>query len=209
MHVSPQYHVIFDDSFATVSSGVPTLPDADYQRLYSTDDWVFKNSFSFDADQHLFDSFWEAPPANHLKVHPAPPTHKTRTPRPSSPCSPKSGAFEGRNPQGCPPSTHPPLPYARSQGEHPREIPPQSPSAGEPPDYPTGDHAEPPPTGEHAVSYDAGEQARFPSGDHLPPATRPRIPLANMSRHPQKANRPYPQSVTTLGPTHPPSYQLG
>lgn len=79
-HVSPQYHVTFDDTFSTVSTGRAVLPESVYCRLYESDDWLFNKSYGDDADLHLFDSFWTVPPAksspSHYETHSVRNTHR-------------------------------------------------------------------------------------------------------------------------------------
>jgi hypothetical protein len=61
-HVSPQYHLTFDDQFTTVTGTMATLPDAEYERLYNSTDWLFPHAFGTTDDLHLFDTYWAEPP---------------------------------------------------------------------------------------------------------------------------------------------------
>jgi hypothetical protein len=61
-HVSPQYHVTFDDTFSTVVGAVAKLSDVDYEKLYNSTDWLFSHAFENSKDLHLFESFWSNPP---------------------------------------------------------------------------------------------------------------------------------------------------
>ncbi len=62
-HVSPQYHITFDDTFSTVCGSRAVLPDSVYCRLFDSTDWMFDSSYGPVDDLHLFDSFWSDPPA--------------------------------------------------------------------------------------------------------------------------------------------------
>jgi len=66
-HVSPQFHVTFDDQFTTISGTSAVLSDADYARLYDSSDWLFKNSFSMIDDLYLFETFWADPPRDDIR----------------------------------------------------------------------------------------------------------------------------------------------
>jgi hypothetical protein len=66
-HVSPQYHITFDDTFSTVCGSRAVLPDSVYCRLFDSTDWMFDSSYGPVDDLHLFDSFWSDPPA--IKRH--------------------------------------------------------------------------------------------------------------------------------------------
>jgi hypothetical protein len=39
-----------------------TLPDAEYERLYNSTDWLFPHAFGTTDDLHLFDTYWAEPP---------------------------------------------------------------------------------------------------------------------------------------------------
>jgi hypothetical protein len=77
-HVTPQYHITFDDAFMTVSGGVAVLPDSTYQRLFNSNKWLFKSSFSFDLNQHLFDDFWQSPPTHRSSSSPRHRSNRSR-----------------------------------------------------------------------------------------------------------------------------------
>jgi len=63
-HVSPQYHVTFDDRFTTVRGTTVTLPDSVIAGLYDSLDWLFSKSYVSVDDMHLFETFWTEPPAS-------------------------------------------------------------------------------------------------------------------------------------------------
>jgi hypothetical protein len=62
-HVTPQYHLMFDDQFTTVTGVTAKLSDADYARLYQSTEWLHPNAFQDVADLYYFESFWSAPPS--------------------------------------------------------------------------------------------------------------------------------------------------
>jgi hypothetical protein len=59
MHISPQFHVVYDEYFLTVSDK-PTMNIEDYlEKLgQSTARWLYKDPFT--EDPHLFESYWDA-----------------------------------------------------------------------------------------------------------------------------------------------------
>jgi hypothetical protein len=78
-HVSPQYHITFDDQFTTVQGTMATLPDTEYQCLYHSTDWLFPHSFGSAEFLHLFETYWSDPPMSHKPNFPtAPRNHKYR-----------------------------------------------------------------------------------------------------------------------------------
>jgi hypothetical protein len=57
MHISPQYHVIYDEFFRTATGPLLTSPDEYLDRLYhSTARWMYEDNFT--DTPYLFDSFW-------------------------------------------------------------------------------------------------------------------------------------------------------
>jgi hypothetical protein len=169
-HVTPQYHVTFDDAFMTVSGGAAALPDSTYQRLFNSDEWLFKSSFYDDLNQHLFDTYWQSPPPHRSSSSPRQRSHRFRKQPPSSPPS-ECLSISGK----CPvehPITHtfPPL-LALNQAPH---------LAGDPALHTAGDQAVQS-AGDHAVQVvnelviprngdqaapSAGAQAIRNAGDH-------------------------------------------
>jgi hypothetical protein len=63
-HISPQFHVVFDDSFTTVSTQNAPLSDSFYQSLYDKSQWLYKDNFATTQDFHTFNSYWSDPPLN-------------------------------------------------------------------------------------------------------------------------------------------------
>jgi len=90
-HVSPQYHVTFDDQFTTVTGPVAVLSDADYERLYHSTEWMFPYAFGNVNDLHLFEDYWSnsALPASRHKSCPrgTSKTNPVRIPCPQPPFS--------------------------------------------------------------------------------------------------------------------------
>jgi hypothetical protein len=64
-HVTPQYHLTFDDQCTTVTGATAKLSDADYARLYQSTEWLHPNVFRDVADLYYFESFWSNPPSLH------------------------------------------------------------------------------------------------------------------------------------------------
>ena len=68
--VSPQFHVIFDEHFDTVSPSAPTsaaaLADL-HQRLFSTARWSYADEFPADL-RYYFDTLWQQPASDHQAV---------------------------------------------------------------------------------------------------------------------------------------------
>ena len=69
-HVTPQYHVVYDEYFLTVQAS-PTLdPEAYLDKLYDTTArWLHKDAFT--DDPHYFENFWDpsSPSPNSRKRH--------------------------------------------------------------------------------------------------------------------------------------------
>lgn len=64
-HVSPQYHVTFDDMFTTVTGATASLSDSGFQRLYESTEWLHKHAFGQLDDLHYFETYWSNPPLPH------------------------------------------------------------------------------------------------------------------------------------------------
>jgi hypothetical protein len=177
MHVSPQYHVSFDDSFSTVVGSTAILSDEVYAQLYASNDWIFKNPFGPDSDSYLFEPHWTHPPC--LTECPATPdacSHFRRKPRPLSPVSPpvpisfdpSSGAHHRGN-----------LAAAPFTGDHAASQPGKHAACF------TGEHAAYNP-GEHAACF-TGEHAAYNLGEHAALHQRPcRVPYRRRCRVPHQ-----------------------
>lgn len=61
-HVSPQYHLVFDEGFT--SKNYPSLANTDdfLNKLHNTSSWDHKSIHADAADMYYFDSFWMDPP---------------------------------------------------------------------------------------------------------------------------------------------------
>jgi hypothetical protein len=66
-HVSPQYHVTFDDGFTTVRGVTAVLSDEAYAKLYDSTAWLYRHAYGDTDDVHLFADFWSVPPASHSR----------------------------------------------------------------------------------------------------------------------------------------------
>jgi hypothetical protein len=61
-HVSPQFHVVFDDQFSTVSSNPSDFSNEFYTKLYNNSTWFYNDVFTNTDDLHTFETNWIAPP---------------------------------------------------------------------------------------------------------------------------------------------------
>jgi len=182
-HVSPQYHVTFDDSFSTVQENGPILPEQEYERLYSSDEWLFKNSFSFDTDQHLFDSFWMRPPTSCSSSVPIRTTNKSRVPRPTSPSFTREATISAshENPT-CNPAVN------LIDGDQTAHNLPGDHAA-----CTTGDHAAYPVAGDHAA-HTAGDQAA-----HRTDPNRAERPIGDQAEQPTGDHAGCPSACHSSG----------
>lgn len=60
-HVSPQYHVMFDDQFTTVCGSAASSDDL-YQKLYNESLWTYKSTNVDATNLYLFEFSWSDPP---------------------------------------------------------------------------------------------------------------------------------------------------
>jgi hypothetical protein len=60
-HVSPQYHLTFDNQFTTVTGSMALLPEKEAECLYKSSDWIFPYAFGDVDDLYLFQDFWTDP----------------------------------------------------------------------------------------------------------------------------------------------------
>jgi hypothetical protein len=69
-HVSPQFHVVFDDQFTTVSTDPSVLNENFYTTLYDKALWNYNDTYAEVDDLYYFDKLWqnEGPPRNHLRI---------------------------------------------------------------------------------------------------------------------------------------------
>jgi hypothetical protein len=61
-HITPQFHVIFDDQFSTVSTNSSELTTEHFEDLYNKSTWLHKDDFAETEDLHLFETYWATPP---------------------------------------------------------------------------------------------------------------------------------------------------
>ncbi len=81
-HITPQYHVTYDEGFTLVCSMAATNPadrDVLLLKLYEKATWLFKSPYSANNNIYDFSSFWMDPPPTdfssthkqkHEKLHP-------------------------------------------------------------------------------------------------------------------------------------------
>jgi hypothetical protein len=75
-HITPQFHVIYDENFHTVSTNSSLDPDAYLDKLYHTSArWLYKDAFS--DEPYPFESLWD-------DTNPNLATRKRKHPSPSS-----------------------------------------------------------------------------------------------------------------------------
>jgi hypothetical protein len=62
-HITPQYHVTYDESFTSVN--ISGHPDQDklFQQLYEKATWIFQSKYDDDEALYYFSSFWTDPPS--------------------------------------------------------------------------------------------------------------------------------------------------
>jgi hypothetical protein len=61
-HITPQYHVTYDEGFTSVNTTAHPDHDAFFQQLYEKAAWVFQSKYDDDEALHYFSSFWTDPP---------------------------------------------------------------------------------------------------------------------------------------------------
>jgi hypothetical protein len=61
-HITPQFHVVFDDQFSTVTGNPSTFTAHDMEALYNKSSWMHKDNYAETEDMHLFETFWSTPP---------------------------------------------------------------------------------------------------------------------------------------------------
>jgi hypothetical protein len=57
-HVTPQYHVVYDEGFTSITDTSDNIKDDILQRLYDRAQWTHKLEFATDDELYYFDSFW-------------------------------------------------------------------------------------------------------------------------------------------------------
>ncbi len=66
-HISPQFHVVHDDQFTTVTNASSTFTDQFLERLYNNQKWFHNDSFADMMDLHYFETYWADPPTSKLE----------------------------------------------------------------------------------------------------------------------------------------------
>jgi hypothetical protein len=61
-HITPQYHVTYDESFTSVNAAGHPDQDKVFQRIYEQATWIFESKFDPADDIYYFSSFWSDPP---------------------------------------------------------------------------------------------------------------------------------------------------
>jgi hypothetical protein len=61
-HVTPQYHVTFDEGFTTVQPHSSAIHDTILQKLYHKAQWSHSSEFATTEDLYYFDTLWMDPP---------------------------------------------------------------------------------------------------------------------------------------------------
>ena len=83
-HVSPQYHVVFDNGFTTVGRTIAATKEAmdkQFQKLFTSERWNFSDKFEDNVTRrHHFDSAWSADDDPDQVVESVEPHHKSHKP---------------------------------------------------------------------------------------------------------------------------------
>jgi hypothetical protein len=61
-HISPQYHVTYDEGFTSIQTTLPDVKEAILQRLYNKAQWSHSSEYATDDDLYYFDTLWMDPP---------------------------------------------------------------------------------------------------------------------------------------------------
>jgi hypothetical protein len=61
-HVSPQYHLIFDEDFTSITDPGNAKSEELMKSLYESTSWIHSSNFPDFNDEYYFDSFWMDPP---------------------------------------------------------------------------------------------------------------------------------------------------
>jgi hypothetical protein len=61
-HISPQFHIVHDDQFTTVSTDPSTLTDTFFSSLFTKVVWQHNDDYATAEDLHYFDDYWVTPP---------------------------------------------------------------------------------------------------------------------------------------------------
>ena len=61
-HVTPQFHLVFDEGLTTVTGEPIANEDKFYEDLYANAKWLHQNDLADSSDLYYFDEFWTDPP---------------------------------------------------------------------------------------------------------------------------------------------------
>jgi hypothetical protein len=62
-HISPQYHVVFDDQFTSVGKSAISIPDDFFSKLFTSASWEYQfEHVPVSGDLYTFDTYWQPPP---------------------------------------------------------------------------------------------------------------------------------------------------
>jgi hypothetical protein len=61
-HVTPQYHIVFNEGFSSIIDPSNTMNDAFFENLYNKASWFHKSNYTDHTDEYYFGSFWMDPP---------------------------------------------------------------------------------------------------------------------------------------------------
>ncbi len=65
-HISPQFHVVHDDQFTTVTGASSEFTDQFLERLYNNYKWFHNDNFAATTDLHYLETYWSDPPSSKL-----------------------------------------------------------------------------------------------------------------------------------------------
>jgi hypothetical protein len=154
-HISPQFHVVFDDQFTTATANPSNCSPKFFENLYNTASWLHKDSLSAASDLRHFESYWLALPISTTNYHAI---------KPGPSFNPLRSSYK-KHPAGAPvrhqqgnPTIHPAgNPARHQQGDPARHL------AGDPARHQQGDPAR------HPAGYPArhlqGDPALHPASD--------------------------------------------
>jgi hypothetical protein len=61
-HVSPQYHLVFDENFTSITYPDQSHNEEFFQKLYTSANWHYTSEHADTSELYSFDSFWMDPP---------------------------------------------------------------------------------------------------------------------------------------------------
>lgn len=62
-HISPQFHVVFDDQFTSVNRASSPPSEDFYKSLYEKAHWLYSSDMDASLDDYyIFDTYWMDPP---------------------------------------------------------------------------------------------------------------------------------------------------